>query len=144
MKVTDIVTVVHASELVASFVDNVKGLNSSVTTVERVAARRAISVATATLYRLKVLSTPTPVQRFVLKFRAKDSKNLAVYEKSVVLAGLIAFTTFFELENTKVFKVVEVAKIVLFEELVELGLDFLAIEDMIQGASKDLEDSLES
>jgi len=144
MKLTSLVTVVPFNELGESLADNLRGLNTPYSNSDRILARRAISITLAGLKKFKVIKDPTPVEKFVLKFRKKDSKNLEVYQKVVVLAALLLGTTVFEIQNDKAFKAVEVAKVVLFEELVELGFDLLDIEGMILGASSDIEAALES
>ena len=144
MKLTSLVTVVPFNVLGESLADNLRGLNTPYSNSDRILARRAISITLAGLKKFKVIKDPTPVEKFVLRFRKKDSKNLEVYQKVVVLAALLLGTTVFEIQNDKAFKAVEVAKVVLFEELVELGFDLLDIEGMILGASSDIEAALES
>lgn len=142
MKLTSLVEVVPLNELGQSLKENLKGLNASYSTADRVLARRAISITLVGLKKLKVIKDPTPVEKLVLKFRKADSKNLVVYQKVAVLAALILGTTVFEVQNDKAFKAIEVAKVVLFEELVELGFDLLDIEGMITGTTSEIEEAL--
>ena len=144
MNFTSPVVVVPLNELGQSLKENLKGLNALYSTADRVIARRAISITLATLKKLKIIKDPTPVEKFVLKFRKADSKNLVVYQKIAVLSAMIIGTTVFEIQNDKVFKAIEVAKVVLFEELVELGFDLLDIEGMITGATADIEAAIEA
>ena len=140
----ELVTFVPPKHLLEQFVQDIKDLNMKTTTAERQTAKIIISASTALLTRLGVIKTPSWSKRVALKLSKGSRDNLAVLNKTVVFSTLLlgnAVVKFGDLENEAarlfgvklddVQKAVDIAKVVLFEELIESVLDKVAVEERI-------------
>lgn len=145
-----IVEITKVTEMLDQMLEDVKGLNMKTTTAQRQTAKLVISIATAALTRLGTIKTPSWSERIALKVVKGNRKNLAIWNKTVVFGALLlgnavikvgdlkdADAKIFNIKLDDIQEAIDVAKVVLFEELIELGLDKVAIEEWILKVGKD-------
>ena len=132
----NIIMITPLSRLAIEAIADFKLLNAPITTSERILARKTITVTTAIATRLGLIKTPSSVEKFVLSFKKEDSKNLKLWNKTVVFLCLFGANTLIKFENETIQNTIDLAKIVLWEELIELGLDKLNVEEYILNIGK--------